>query len=393
MYSYVFAKFSRDPTDPLEARLNRRDEALVVMSEAVAAYRTGKKDVALSLLAKAQEGLPREGLAEYFGGEIHLQMGDKEKALESFGRSFEWNAYFARCLLNDRVDERLPGLLEKIGEVLERELAEHHADSESAVLLGAVYVRLDRPKEAIRVIRKALSWGEARWELLLTKAAAHHKLSEKVEMEQAFADLKAAKPNLSGVFTSYEPSFFKGVFAHGITDLAKDLLAPQLEEPARSYFTWRLLQERGDADADKHRETFFEVMESGFPPGEFSDLPHTDKPKRVPKGITEFMGMVLERVSGSEGGFQKCDKSRRSKRARPSGRMTIRVQLDREGKVAQLALEENTTRDDWLAYCVVRKLIPMRFPNPLRAYESFKLPIMFGPEVDGLDEKKKDKDG
>ncbi len=49
------------------------------------------------------------------------------------------------------------------------------------------------------------------------------------------------------------------------------------------------------------------------------------------------------------------------------------------------------TGDPSLAYCVIRKVLPMRFPGLLRATEIFKVPVMFGPEIDGLLEKAADR--
>ena len=111
-------------------------------------------------------------------------------------------------------------------------------------------------------------------------------------------------------------------------------------------------------------------------------LPSTKEPEVKPKGMQEFMGAVQEQVNEAMPAFQRCDKSRRSKRGNASGRATLRVLLARDGSVAQIGVEENSTGDDYLAYCLIRKLIDMRFPKPLRATESFKIPVLFGPEAD-----------
>ena len=53
-----------------------------------------------------------------------------------------------------------------------------------------------------------------------------------------------------------------------------------------------------------------------------------------------------------------------------------------------MGVEENTTKDDWLAYCIVRKIVVMRFPRLIRATEAFKIPLYFGPEVDDIGKEK-----
>ena len=57
-------------------------------------------------------------MAEYLRGSISLERGERVKALAEFARAVSHNAYFARCLLNDRVDEKLPCQLEQIADHL-----------------------------------------------------------------------------------------------------------------------------------------------------------------------------------------------------------------------------------------------------------------------------------
>jgi hypothetical protein len=132
-------------------------------------------------------------------------------------------------------------------------------------------------------------------------------------------------------------------------------------------------------------------VQAKFPEKEFEDLPGTEKPERQPQGLDEFMGAVSERIGAAMDAFAQCDRTRRPLRGNPSGRLTIRVELARDGTVGQAGVEENTTKDDWLAYCIVKKIVVMRFPKLIRATEAFKIPIYFGPEVDNIGKEKKQK--
>jgi hypothetical protein len=263
-------------------------------------------------------------------------------------------------------------------------MKKHHSDVESAFMLAVVRYRLGKYTAAVDSIRQALSWGKARWDMLLVKAAAHHQLKQQIKMEQAFADLKAIQPDLSVAFTLDEPSVFSGILAGTANQMAKTRFADSLNEPKRSYFLWRLAQEEKSPDAEKAKQAFFDQVKAQFPEKEFEDLPGTEKPERQPKGLDEFMGAVSERVDAAAPAFAQCDKTRRPLRGNPSGRLTIRVELARDGTVGQAGVEENGTKDDWLAYCIVRKIVVMRFPKLIRATEAFKIPIYFGPEVDNI---------
>jgi hypothetical protein len=267
-------------------------------------------------------------------------------------------------------------------------LKKHHSDVESAFMLSVVRYRLEKYTAAVDAVRQALSWGKARWDMLLVKAAAHHKLNQQIEMEQAFADLKAIQPDLSVAFTVDEPSVFSGILAGAANQMARTKFADSLKEPKRSYFLWRLAQEEKSQDAGKAKQAFFDQVKAKFPEKEFEDLPGTGKPEREPKGLDEFMGAVSERVGVAMDAFAKCDATRRPLRGNPSGRLTIRVELARDGTVGQAGLEENTTKDDWLAYCIIKKIVVMRFPKLIRATEAFKIPIYFGPEVDNIGREK-----
>ncbi|MBW1811136.1 MAG: tetratricopeptide repeat protein [Deltaproteobacteria bacterium] len=382
MFPYVFAKFSRNPAGPEESGDKKRSQAMLVLSEAVDLYRQGKLEAVFSKLEQAKAGLPRAGLIEYFAGSIKLRQGKQSQAARDFEQAVFYNPYFARRLLIDAVEKQIPDLLMRLQKVLENDLKKHPADMDSAILLSAIHLRRKKFKEAIEVARTALGWSSPRWEILLIKAAAHQKLGQAALQDQALSDMFQVRGDLSMLFNTYEPSFFQGILAGEVDELAGQSLSAVQKEPARSYFLWRFYAEKKDARAQKSKQAFLDNLQKTYPPDQFSDLPSTSEPEVKPNGLLEFMGAVQEQVNEAMPAFQRCDRSRRSKRGNPSGRVTLRVLLSRDGSVAQAGVEENSTGDDYLAYCLIRKLIDMRFPEPLRATESFKIPVLFGPEAD-----------
>jgi hypothetical protein len=388
MFPYVFGKFSRHPTGPREIKDEERARGMLELSQAVAQVRAGKPQLGLARMDAIRAALPRSGFPEYFEGMVRLAQGEVDKAAAVLEEAVAENSYFARRLLMDKVEERIPGLLERLEAVLAATMKKHHSDVESAFMLAVVRYRLEKYTAAVDAVRQALSWGKARWDMLLVKAAAHHQLNQPIKMEQAIADLKAIQPDLSVAFTVDEPSVFSGILAGTANRMARTRFADSLNEPKRSYFLWRLAQEEQNPEAGKARQAFFDQVKSKFPEKEFEDLPGTEKPEREPQGLDEFMGAVSERVDAAMPAFAQCDATRRRLRGNPSGRLTIRVELKRDGTVGQAGVEENTTKDDWLAYCIVRKIVVMRFPKLIRATEAFKIPIYFGPEVDNIGKKK-----
>ncbi len=382
MFPYIFAKFSRHPSGPREVEDQERALGMRALSEAIAEFRAGKPDVGLRRVPRIRAALPRAGFAEYFEGMVRLSKGEVQEAAGVLEEAVAENSYFARRLLMDGEERRIPDLLGRLESVLASSLKEHHSDVESAFMLAVVRYRLKKYLAAVDAVRTALSWGTPHWSLLLVKAAAHHRLGQKIPMEQAFADLKAIQPDLSVAFTLDEPSVFTGVLAGSANQMARTKFADSLNEPKRSYFLWRLAEEEKSPKAEELKQEFFDKMLTKFEKDEFENLPGVEKPEREPKGLDEFMGEVQERVDSAMPAFYRCDKTRRPKRANPSGRLIVRVELARGGMVGQVGMEENTTGDDWLAYCIVRKIVAMRFPKLIRANEKFKIPIYFGPEVD-----------
>lgn len=385
MFPYVFSKFSRHPTGPREIDDRERAVGMRALSEAVARVREGKSDLGLGRVPEIRAALPRTGFAEYFEGMVRLSKGETGRAVKLLEDAVAENSYFARRLLMDGEERRIPNLLERLESVLAATLKRHHSDVESAFMLSVVRYRLEKYLAAVDAVRTALSWGKARWDMLLIKAAAHHQLGQKIQVEQAIADLKAIQPDLSMAFTLDEPSVFTGVLAGSANQMARTEFADSLNEPKRSYFVWRLAQEEKSPDAQALKQAFFEKMLTKFEKDEFENLPGVEKPEREPQGLDEFMGAVQERVDSAMDAFYRCDATRRPERGNPSGRLTVRVELARDGAVGQAGVEENTTGDDWLAYCIVRKIVAMRFPKLIRATEKFKIPIYFGPEVDSVD--------
>jgi len=388
MFPYIFGKFSRHPAGPREIKDEERARGMLALSQAIAQVRAGKPHMGLERMDEIRAAVPRSGFPEYFEGMVRLAGGEVDKAAGILEEAVAENSYFARRLLMNGVEKRIPGLLERLEAVLAATSKEHHSDVESAFMLAVVRYRLEKYTAAVDAVRQALSWGKARWDMLLVKAAAHHRLKQPIKMEQAIADLKAIQPDLSVAFTVDEPSVFSGILAGTANQMARTKFADSLNEPKRSYFLWRLAQEEKSPDADKAKQAFFGQVQAKFPEKEFEDLPGTQKPDRKPEGLDEFMGAVSERVDAAMDAFSHCDVTRRPQRGNPSGRLTIRVELDRDGTVGQAGVEENTTKDDWLAYCIVRKIVDMRFPKLIRATESFKIPIYFGPEVDNIGKEK-----
>jgi tetratricopeptide (TPR) repeat protein len=387
MLPYVWGKFSRNPASPADISQDEQSIAMVDLSLAIDLHRKGKVQSALDRLEIVRKAIPRAGLVDYLGGWWHLKAREKAKALEAFAKAAEHNGYFARRLLSEGAPAQLPGLVQKLGEVLTSELKVHSSDSDSAIVLAAIHLRQNDPEAAVKVTRDALAWGKPRWDLLTIKGAAHARLGQKFPMQQALSDLKVLQADPSDAFSSFEPSIFKGLLGQGEFDFAREHMVGSLKEPVRSYFLWRLLAEANNEGADAARKVFEAQIQSFFPPAEFTDLTGTEEPTQVPASLGEFLGAVQTRISDAMPGLWKCDLTRRKKRRSPSGRVTLRVEIGREGGVAHVAVVDNNTEDPVLGYCMVRKLMPMRFPKTLRATEVFRLPVMIGPGIDGLLEK------
>ncbi len=385
MIQYVVAKYAGDPAGPEEVDQVDQAKALVALSQALDHFRAGRRAEALAGLEKVKPGLPRAGLAEYLAGRWKLKAGDRAGAIASLAEAVRFNSYFARCLLVERVERDLPGLLEKLAEVLSAEQADRPADAETALILAAVHLRLKAYEAAIKVTRNALAWGQTRWDILFIKAVAHDALGQATSRDQAIADIEGLGLDLSMAFSTWEPSLFSGLLGGEGLDLAAGRLADGMPAPTGAYFRWRLMLEAGRSEAAAEAEQKFSgALAAAFPPGEFENLAGTGPIEDVPSSLAEFRGEVQSRLADAMQGFWHCDRTRRDKRALTSGRVNLRVELGQDGQIAHLGVAENTTRDPLLAYCVAMKILKMRFPKPFLATEVFRPAVMFGPEVDGL---------
>lgn len=385
MVLYLFAKYAANPAGPEEVDPVDQATALVELSRALADQRGGDQVRAMQRLTKVKAGLPRAGLVEYLTGRWKLVAGDRTGALDALTKAVAFNSYFARCLLVERVERDLPGLLERLVQSLAAELTQRPSDAQTTLVLAAVHLRLGDFEGAIKVARKALAWGRASWDVLFIKAVAHDALGQATARDQAMADIEDLGQDLSMAFTSWEPSLFTGLLGGVGLDLAAGRLADGMPEPRRSYFRWRLLAEAGRTEAAAEAEAkFHAVMGTTFPAGEFDNLAGSGPIEDVPKSLAEFRGEVQSRLADAMQGFWHCDRARRDKRARVSGRVNLRVELGEDGQIAHLGIAENTTRDPFLAYCVAAKILGMRFPKPFLATEVFRPAVMFGPEIDGL---------
>ncbi|MBW2702316.1 MAG: hypothetical protein JRF33_15970 [Deltaproteobacteria bacterium] len=390
MADYLFGKFARNPAARSEVKPAVQALGMLAMSQAIDAHRRGDELQALKLLDKAQKGLPRAGLIDYVRGQWLLNAGQIEKAYVAFDTSVSHNGYFAKRLLGEGLEKKLPALRKRLTKVLAAELKAHPADQDSAVLLGALLLQKGDGEGAVKAVREAMAWAMPRWDLLLVKAAGYALQNKQIHMEQALADLKALDVDLSETFSLEWPSLFHGVLADSQTEFIEKYLFPQLEEPSRSYFNWRWLQERQDPKAPNARQAFLENVASYYPEGTFPDAPTAEPPVKA-GSLSEYMGAIQNQIDDIMGSLWACDDGRRSKRALASGRVMLRVEANAEGMVAQISVIENTTKDSVLAYCAVRKLLDIRLPKALRKFESFKMPIVFGPETDGL--RQADKQG
>jgi len=387
MLPYHEGKFARDPVSPKDLSRERRALALLELSRAMADRRAGRLEKALARLEAAYEGLPRAGLVEYLAGAMELERGDEARALQRFEQAVSHNGYFARRLLNDRMDGRLPGLLPRLRELLSRALEDHPADAGTALLVAVIDLRLGEPERGLKVLRQAQGWGKAGWEALFLKGLCLDRLGRRVESDQALDDILVLRIDPSQAFGLGEPSLFAGPLAGQGDAFALERLAPKLAEPARAYFRWRLRAEAGDPAAAEERAAFERVSAEGFPAGTLEDVPGKEPPALEPRTRAEYLGGVDGRLQEAMPAFNRCDATRRAQRSNPSARMLFQLQLDAGGVPAMVAVLENTTDDAPLAYCVVRKLLQMRFPRSRRSLEIFKLPIMLGPDMDGFMEK------
>ena len=387
MFPYIQGKFSRNPPGPQELSAEQKARAMALLSKALDEHRSSKTVPAMQTLKSVNESYPGTGMVEYIAGWWLLESGDKDEAVDSFVKAADSNAYFALRLL-----QQLPNpserLLEKLQHALSTGLDEHPSDALCALCLASIDLRLNRPKDALDVVKKALSWARPTWDLLLVKAAAYKSLGQKVLMAQALSDLKDLNVDPSAGFTTWAKSIFGGLLGGSQMELATGEFADTLTEPSRSYFLWRLFQEAGkNKQAGKAHDSFISFLDEQYAQDQFHVLAGSRPLEHDPGTMKEFRGAVQARLSELMPALWKCDVSRREKRPNPSGKLTLSMELGKEGHLDQVGIVHDSTNDDVLAYCVIRKLLSVNFPKPLLGIERFQHTIMFGPEIDYLMKK------
>jgi hypothetical protein len=388
MLTYVFARFSRETPAYDEKSKEERLNAWAKLSEAVSWFHQKDYGRALKMCEAFEKPLIKLGAVAYLKGILHLNLGQKELATADFVESASRNAYFVRKVLNARMQEALPGLLEQLQGTLQNELKNHPADTESSVMLASIFHNLNQPGEALRICREALAWNNAPWQILFLKAFAHQQLGQTLLVDQTLSDLKEIRGDVLSAFSVCEPSLFNGVLSKKASEFAEHSFADILAEPSRSYFLWRLKEEIGDPDFEKERAFFFKMLDDAYPPGEFNVQDPDAPSQNAPKGIKEYMGWVQDLIESSMERLMHCDLQRSSLRPNLLGRIVLRVDLRRDGSAANVAVEENSTMDDFISGCMIRKIDGIRFPKALRQTETFKVPVLLGPDADVKPEKR-----
>jgi tetratricopeptide (TPR) repeat protein len=375
MLPYIYSKFTRDPSTRNE--INREEKYLAVaqLSQAVALARKDKPKQALTKLDQVRKGIPRTGLVDFYEGFLRLKTAQTDAARAAFIKSIDNNTYFANYLLSHRRADIGSNILTDIEKALARGVEKYRMDTECAFLLGSVRLRLQQPQKALEAVEQSLSWGEPRWDLLIIKALAQHRLGQEEAMKNTLIGIKKDQASLSLAFHLYWPSLFHGLLSDMDTKRVIEEIAPVLDEPIRSYFLWRLMAELDQQQANALKVEFFKVVEKEFDPEEFKEIPNVEEPEDEPESLGEYMGMVQDRISEAMEAFEHCDHSRQKLRPKPDGRIVFNVELASDGTVGQIGIEQNTTEDHWLSFCVVRKLLVMKFPKPFRVTETFKLPF------------------
>lgn len=382
MLGYVVARYGRDPDLIREITPEKKARAMLALSEALLAIEAGQRVEALRLIDSARPGMPGAGVCDYLAGHVRLRAGDIEGARESFCRGAEENGYIVRRVLSDRVEEKIPGLMPALAEILGAELAAHPSDLESALMLSVLSLRLSQPQVALDAIGRAQAWSPPRWDLLVLKAAALDRLGQKARADQALADLRAVRPDISLAFSDYEPSLFLGPLHRSLDTFFLERIAPSLPEPTQSYLAWMLLREAGDDRADAARQAFFERLRAQFPDERFEVAGLARLPEKKPQGYEEYLGLAQQHIEAILPAVRRCDLVRRSARPNPSANLTLRVKLRQDGTVGAVGVDDESLGDPWVIYCAVGQFLPLDFTPSPRGPEVLRLPLFFGPEAD-----------
>jgi len=139
-----------------------------------------------------------------------------------------------------------------------------------------------------------------------------------------------------------------------------------------------VLCEKKDPAAEQAEAVFKTRVASAFTGPIFTESSTDQEARPQPQSLAEFMGQVRDTVQNSMPALLQCDRQRAKHRSQADGRIVVRVELSRHEARAQASIVENTTGDNYLAYCMVGKILSLSFPKPLRVSESFKIPVMVG---------------
>ncbi len=382
MLPYVVARYGRDPDLIREIQPEQKAKAMLALSEALLAIEAGRQAEALRLIDSARPGMPGAGVCDYLAGHVRLRAGDLAGARESFCRGAEENGYIVRRVLSDKVEEKIPDLLPALAEILRAELAAHPSDLETALMLAVVRLRLAQPQDALDAIGRAQAWSPPRWDLLSLKAAALERLGQKSRADQALADLRGVRPDISLAFSEYEPSLFFGPLNRSLDAFFLERIAPSLPEPASSYLAWMLLREAGDERADAARKVFYDRLRTQFPDESFENAALARPPEEKPQGYEEYLGLAQQRIEAVLPAVRRCDLARRSARPNPSANLTFRLKLRQDGTVGAAGVDDESLGDPWVIYCAAGHLMPLSFARSPRGPEVLRLPLLFGPEAD-----------
>ena len=384
MTDYVLAKFSRSPSAKNRRNPSIQAHAFFDLSRAIWAYHQGDYHKSHAFLKQVLKEPEQSGIADFLLGHVQLRLERLDASLQAFAKAARHNGYFARLLLEQRTDDQLASLTDQLALVLEQELKKHPADVQSALVLSAIHLRHRDPRKALGVIQDALSWSRPRWDLLYLRSVAYHQLGQKDQRDQALDQIRSQQLDLSFAFSGPTPSLFHGLLRDTSVSFAQSKLAQVFDEPKRSYFRWRLLAEVGNAEALEYKKQFLSQMNQFFSATEFEDANGSDAPDQgQPKNRKEYLGAVQTQIDQSMTGLWRCDRSRRDRRINPTGRFVLQIRIADDGRIANIGLLENTTEDDVLAYCAIRKLLNLHFPRPFRSAEVFRLPVVVGPQGDG----------
>jgi hypothetical protein len=308
-------------------------------------------------------------------------------ARERFVRAAGENGYIVRRLLAERADQNDPELMPALAEVLRRELDAHPSDLESALMLSVLRLRLGDPQAALDAIAKGQTWAPPRWDFLVLKAAALDRLGQKARADQALADLRGVRPDISLTFAGYEPSLFFGPLQRTLDSFFLERVAPARPEPERSFLTWLLLREAGDARAEEAQAAFIARLSEAFAGQEFHKSSAPAGSARSAK-YEEYLGEAERILREARPALLGCERARRAARPNPSANLALKIKILGDGTVVGIGIDDESLGDPWVVYCVAGRILELSFPPSPRGTEVLPLPLLFGPEADEEEREK-----